>query len=158
MNILLLCLVTFIGCIAYSIHFNLRGRYLFVAAIGATLTYFAYYLSDPLGPEPVKVFLASLVASIFAEALARIMKVPATTFLIICIIPLVPGSNLYYSMELCINGEIMQFISSALETLGIAGAIALGILLVSSIFRFITVIRQVAFRQHLSFPSKRKNQ
>lgn len=157
MNILLLCLVTFIGCVAYSIHFNIRGRYLFVAALGSSLTYFAYYISDPLGPETVKAFLASLVASIFAETLARIMKVPATTFLIISIIPLVPGSNLYYSMELCISGEIMPFLSSALETLGIAGAIALGILLVSSIFRFIRVIRQVASRQHLPFPSKKKN-
>lgn len=143
MNILIQCFITFIACVSISIHFNVKGKLLTYSALGGAITFFVYILSSPLNSVAMQSFVASIAASIYSESLARIIKVPATTFLIISIIPLVPGSNLYYTMELCINNEIMNFLTSALNTLGIAGAIALGILLVSSLFRFITAIRQI---------------
>lgn len=142
MELFFLCLVTFTGCVGYSIHFNIPPRFIPIAALGGTLTYFTYYIMKPYDGMIACSFFGSVVSSIYAESLARLLKVPATTFLIISIIPLVPGSNLYHTMELCISGEIMDFIAAAIQTLGIAGAIALGILLVSSIFRFITIIRR----------------
>ena len=106
------------------------------AAIGGTITFLVFSLSSGVESMAMQCFLASLFASIYSETLARIVKVPATTFLIVSIIPLVPGGDLYRTMEYCINREIMQFASSALGTLGTAGSIALGILLVSSLYRF----------------------
>lgn len=141
------CLIIFAACTAISVHYNVKGRLVLFVAVGGTLTFLTYELSSPLHSVIFQSFLASIVASIYSEALARVIKVPATTFLIISIIPLVPGSNLYHSMELCINNELSKFASSTLETLGIAGAIALGILLVSSLFRFVHVI--VHFKPHL---------
>ena len=143
MSIFTQCLITFIACVSISIHFNVKGRLLVFAAFGGAVTYLTYCLSAPTENTIAQVFIATMVASIFSESLARIIKVPATTFLIISIIPLVPGSNLYQTMELAINGEILTFASSALNTLGIAGAIALGILLVSSAFRFVTVFKAI---------------
>lgn len=132
---------------AISVHYNVKGNLVLFVAIGGAMTFFTYEISSPLQSVILQNFLASVIASIYSESLARIIKVPATTFLIISIIPLVPGSNLYRSMELCINKEIAKFASSTLETLGIAGAIALGILLVSSLFRFAYVI--IHIKPHL---------
>lgn len=140
MTIFINCLITFAACLAISFNFNVKGKLILYAALGGGITFFAYQISSPFESVIFQNFLASLVASIYSESLARMLKVPATTFLIISIIPLVPGSNLYRTMELCINNELDRFPASALETLGIAGAIALGILIVSSLFRFIYVI------------------
>ncbi len=140
MNDIILYLATFTACVGYCIHFNVRGRYLYFAAIGGTITFLTYMLCAPLGNVTARSFIASMVASVYSESLARVIKVPATTFLIISIIPLVPGGTLYLAMEYGINNDIMSFMSTALSTLGIAGAIALGILLVSSFFRFITSV------------------
>lgn len=143
MKIYLDSLITFAACFAISIHFNVKGKLILYAALGGGLTYFSYAISSPIGSIIMQNFIASIVASIYSESLARILKVPATTFLIISIIPLVPGSNLYRTMELCINSKLSKFASAAVETLGIAGAIALGILIVSSMFRFAYVITKL---------------
>lgn len=141
MSIFLQCVITFIACISIGIHFNVKGKLLLYSALGGAVTFFIFRIFDPLGNVAIQSFLASMVASIYSETLARIIKVPATTFLIISIIPLVPGGNLYYTMKHAIDNEMMNFLTSAINTLGIAGAIALGILLISSAFRFVTVIR-----------------
>lgn len=143
MDLFLDCLITFTACFAISIHFNVKGKLIFFAALGGALSYYTYVISSPTNSVIIQNFFASIVASIYSESLARILKVPAPTFLIISIIPLVPGSNLYRTMELCISSKLSKFASSAVETLGIAGAIALGILLVSSMFRFAYVIQKL---------------
>ncbi len=136
MTILFESILTFLACIAISINFNIKGFHILFSAIGGMITFLVFSLSSGISNVAMQCFLASMFASIYSETLARIVKVPATTFLIVSIIPLVPGSDLYRTMELCINQEIMKFVSSALNTLGIAGSIALGILLVSSLYRF----------------------
>ncbi len=136
MTLLYESILTFLACIAISISFNIKAYYMLYAAIGGTITFLVFSLSSGVDSIAMQCFLASLFASIYSETLARIVKVPATTFLIVSIIPLVPGGDLYRTMEYCINREIMQFASSALGTLGTAGSIALGILLVSSLYRF----------------------
>ena len=67
--------------------------------------------------------------------MARVRKCPVTGYLLVAFFPLVPGGGIYYTMEHAINGEISLFLSSFLQTLGIAGALAVGVLLVSSAVR-----------------------
>ncbi len=136
MTLLYECVLTFLACIAISFNFNVKSFYILYTAIGGAMTYLVYSLSAGMNNVAMQCFVASMFASVYSETLARIVKVPATTFLIVSIIPLVPGSNLYWTMQYCINREIMKFASSALHTLGIAGSIAIGILLVSSLYRF----------------------
>ena len=42
---------------------------------------------------------ASLWAAIYAEIAARIMKAPANQYLIVGLIPLLPGAPLYYTLS-----------------------------------------------------------
>ena len=49
------------------------------------------------------------------------------------ILPLVPGGGIYYTMEYCVSGQTSQFIETGIHTFAIAGALAVGVLIVSSL-------------------------
>ena len=60
------------------------------------------------------------------------------TILLIGIIPLVPGGGLYYAMNFLINGNYTMFAKKGLQTAAYAGAIAVGVSMVTSIVRMIS--------------------
>ena len=80
---------------------------------------------------------ASLFAAAYAEVMARVRKCPAMPYLVIAILPLLPGAGVYYTMSLGLEGNRMDAVAKGLETVGIAGSLAVGILLVSTVFRLI---------------------
>ena len=74
--------------------------------------------------------------------MARVNRAPVTGFLLVGLLPLVPGGGIYYTMEYGISGDTINFLQTGLHTFGIAGSLALGILVVSSIVRFYHVVRR----------------
>ncbi|MNO98746.1 hypothetical protein D3C76_905000 [compost metagenome] len=72
------------------------------------------------------------------------MKTPVTTFVICALIPLVPGGGMYYTMYEVVQGNIDKALSLGLETLASAGALALGIIFVSTLTR---LMRNYPLRQ-----------
>ena len=99
------------------------------------LTYLT--LLDNGNSTNVSLFGASLIVSLLSEILARILKSPVTIYVIAGIIPLVPGSGMYNTMFESITGSLDKAISLGFSTLINAGSIALGIVFVSSIGRFL---------------------
>lgn len=75
--------------------------------------------------------------AIYAEIMARLLKAPATGFLVVGILPFVPGGGIYYTMEYCLSGDTQLFLSTGIHTFGVAGAVAVGLLLVSSLVRLL---------------------
>ena len=82
--------------------------------------------------------VSALLVCLWAEAMARLRKAPATVFLVPGIIPLLPGSALYYAMDSVVSGDMQTFISKAAETAYVAVGIAGGILIASEIVRVVT--------------------
>ncbi len=82
-------------------------------------------------------FLSNLLAAAFsvfyAEALALLLKAPATLFLTPAILPLVPGGSLYETMSHVVRGEMELARSCGNATLSTALAIAVGISIVLAI-------------------------
>ncbi|MFZ2538439.1 MAG: threonine/serine exporter family protein [Oscillospiraceae bacterium] len=136
-NFLLSCLYSLLGGIGYTLVCNLRGRLLIISSIGGPIGLSVFYLCGLFGNDILQSFFATVVISIYSEIMSRLCKTPVTVFLIVGILPLVPGGGLYYTMEYCINGNIPMFIQEGLHTFFIAGAIAVGIILISSIVRLI---------------------
>lgn len=131
-----------VATLTFGILFNIRGKKLALASLGGGLSWFIYLLVTSYGKSSVlSLFIASLVAGVFSEMMARIMKTPVTTFVICAIIPLVPGGGMYYTMLHSIRGNINQSLNTGLETLTSAGAIAVGIILVSSTSKYIALMR-----------------
>ena len=70
--------------------------------------------------------------------MARIRKYPAISYLVVAIFPLIPGAGIYYATSFLMQGDQSAFVQKALQTIGIAGVIAVGILMVSTIVRLWT--------------------
>lgn len=120
---------------AVCLVFNVRGKLIFFTSLGGAIGWFIYLLFSPLQNDIVQFFIATVVITIYSEVMARVHKVPVTGYLLIALLPMVPGGGIYYTMEYCIAGNTQMFLETGLHTLGIAGSLALGILLVSSLNR-----------------------
>ena len=141
-DIIVPCLCIIISSVAFSIEFNIRGKKLIFATLGGTLAWIVYLLSTGIYVNDIpQYFLGAAAVSIYSEILARVNKVPATVYLAISLIPLVPGGEIYYTMVAFINGNADLFLQKLMYTFGIAGAIALGVFAVTSIFRIIAFAR-----------------
>ena len=134
---LLACLV---GCIGFSILFNIHGPGMLLCALGGVLAWAAYMIAVSLGSSDLSGYLwATIIASLYSEVMARVRKYPAISYLVVSIFPLIPGASVYYTMTHAVKGDMASFANMGMRTIGIAGAIAVGILLVSTAFRIWTV-------------------
>ena len=127
----------FIGSLGFGILFNIRGRRLFAAAVGGILAWgICILLGHWISGEPLNYFIVSFAVSVYAQVIARILKTPATPISITALIPLIPGSSLYYTMASAFRGISGEFVTKGIATLELAAALALGIILVSALSRF----------------------
>lgn len=129
------CLWAFFACVAFGMIYNMRGKTLLIASFGGALGWFVYLLLSFAKNDIFQFFIATIVTAIYSEIMARVLKKPATEFQIVALLPMVPGGGIFYTMEYCVVGNNDMFFKTGFHTLGIAGALALGILLVSSLFR-----------------------
>ena len=131
------CVYAFLACIGFSLLFNIHGAAgMLICAGGGGLGWLCYLLSAPLvHSDIVQSFLAALAISAWSEGMARLRKCPVTSYLLVALFPLVPGGGIYYAMSYCLAGDTGQFLNALLDTLGMAAALAVGVILASSLFR-----------------------
>ena len=133
----------FVAGIGFSLIFNIHGPGILICAAGGVLTWGVYLITCTLsGNDILGYFIASLLASLYSELMARIRKYPAISYLVVSIFPLIPGASVYYTVNHAVRGEMESFTSRGMHTLAIAGAIAVGILLISTVFRLWAVWKQ----------------
>ena len=136
--IIIMTLISFVATLGFGIAFNIKGKKLFFAAVGGGISWFFYSLFLEVGLSEISsLFISSILFSIYSEVLARIYKTPVTTFVVCALIPLVPGSGMYFTMLSAINGDIAESLELGLKTLASAGTLALGVLFVSTITKLI---------------------
>ena len=129
----------FFACIGFSILFNIHGTGVFVCAAGGTLTWLTYRLCQHCGIDNVTAnLIGAMMASLYSEIMARIRKYPAITYLVISLFPLIPGAGVYYSVNFAVRGDMTSFAQKLGETGSIAGSMAIGILLISTVVRIFT--------------------
>ena len=129
-------LAVLVGCVGFAILFNVHGGGMWLCTLGGVATWMVYLLAQQLGYGVYSMnFFATLVAALYAETMARIRKYPVTSYLVVSTFPLLPGAGIYYTMSLGLAGDFHAALAKGLETAGIAGCLAVGILLVSTLFR-----------------------
>ena len=130
------CLFALIGCVGFMIQFNVHGWGGVLCSLGGALAWAVYLIALELsGSELTGYFWSSLFASLYSEIMARIRKYPAISYLVISIFPLIPGAGVYYTMNYAVQGQMELFASKGMFTAAIAGIMAVGILLGSTVFR-----------------------
>ena len=141
-DFILPCLCAFAGCLGFCFLFNTHGVGMLICSFGGMLGWMTYLLTAPLvQSDIIRSFFAALVISVWSEVMARLRRCPVTSYLLIALFPLVPGGGIYYTMEHAIAGETQAFLDSLLHTLGLAGALALGVLMVASVVRLFSARR-----------------
>ncbi len=143
-------IAVFVGCSGFCILFNVHGRGLAMCIVGGAAAWMVYLLCGALGCGVYAANLAAAVfAALYAEIMARVRKCPATPYLVIATIPMLPGAGVYYTMSMGLEGNVMESVAKGLQTIGIAGSLAVGILLVSTVFRLISRRYEKSGRGHM---------
>lgn len=138
-NWIIQCVAAFIGCIGFSFIFNIHGPGILLCALGGAASWAIYCLSAHLGCSiTTSYFLSALTAATYSETMARIRKYPAISYLVISIFPLIPGSGIYYTTNCLVIGDMSGFTEMGKQTIAIAGVIAVGILMISTLVRLWT--------------------
>lgn len=118
-----------IGSLGFALLFNVRGKRLWIAALGGFLSWLIFLLLTRfIDSEPINYFIVSFFMSVYAEIMARVMKTPTTTFITTSLIPLIPGGSLYYTMAYAFQSDAGRFVEKAVYTLELAAALALGVI------------------------------
>jgi uncharacterized membrane protein YjjP (DUF1212 family) len=137
--LLLESIACFISCTGFAIVFNIHGPGGLLCAAGGTLTWITYRLLLQYGGGDFTAYFgATVVASLYAEVMARIRKYPAISYLVISAFPLIPGAGVYYTMNYAVRGAMAQFSSKGMHTIAIAGIMAVGILIGSTTVRIVS--------------------
>ncbi len=141
-NALLLTVFCFIGCMGFAVIFNIHGPGILICALGGCITWMVYAIALEIGiSDTLSNFIAALVASLYAEIMARIRKYPAISYLVVSIFPLLPGAGIYYTMNYVVSGNMAGFSQTGMHTIAVAGAIAVGILMISTAFRIMIFLK-----------------
>ena len=123
------CLCAFLACVGFTLMFNIHGGGKLIAGVGGALGWLVYLKSI------FAAFLAAAAIGVFAEVMSRVRRCPVTGYVLVALLPLVPGGGVYYAMRHCVAGETDAFLRTLLHTFGMAAALAVGAMLASSVFR-----------------------
>ena len=127
----------------FGILFHMKKKYL---AFGSS--WWIYKLDGVLLGKGLwgNVFLPSLLAGfivdVYAEILARICKETSTSFFVTSVIPLIPGSTLYYCMNSIVEGNTVQALEYGRDTFLFAFGIAAGMSIAWAICYFLRSIKK----------------
>ncbi len=135
-GILAQCLFALVSCYGFSLIFNIHGPGGLLCALGGALSWGVYLVALELGCSDIPAyFWSGLFSSVYSEIMARIRKYPAISYLVASIFPMIPGAGVYYTMNLAMQRDMDGFASKGMHTAAIAGILAVGILLGSTVFR-----------------------
>ncbi len=128
-----------LGTAGYCLNVNVKRNRIVYGCVGGVISTLLYcvFVEAQLSLL-LQNLIPAAVVTFYAEVLARVVKAPATVFLIPSIIPLVPGGRLYYTMRAIVDGEGADAKVFAMETIVIALGIAVGIVVVSLVFYHIS--------------------
>jgi uncharacterized membrane protein YjjB (DUF3815 family) len=127
-----------IGCLfasaLFALLFRTPARLIAPASITAVVGYvLSVWAGAELGAEWAGIFLGSLAAALVGEMLATRLRAPATIFLTVAVIPLVPGAGLYNTMLALVQGRSADAAAAGSSTMLAAGGIALGLSIAASV-------------------------
>ena len=136
MSVLMGVVGSFVAIIAFSVLLETPGKYLWQTGVVGAIGGGVYLLCTHRGVDVVPAsFFSALAIAFMAHLFARIFKAPVTVFLIAGILPTVPGAGMYRIAYSIVANDRAGCAYYLLQTLEIAGMIALAIFIVDAIFR-----------------------
>ena len=138
LELFLPCLWAFLASVAFGLVYNIHGLGILICGLGGALGWLVYLLVQLLPAGNIlAAFVAAAAIAVFSECMARLRRCPVTGYLQVALLPLVPGSGIYYAMRHCVAGATSLFLSTLLNTFGMAASLAVGAMLASTVLRIL---------------------
>lgn len=126
----------FMAVLSFGLVLDLPKKYLGWSGVTGGVCWLVYILvKGGSGSLVFAAFLSGLAVALMAHLLARGLHAPVTVFLIPGILPLVPGTSIYNCVYNIIRSSREQSTYYLIETMQIAGAIAMAVFLMDSMFK-----------------------
>lgn len=123
-----------LGSLGFGIIFNVNRNKLLPVMIGGFLNYFVYYIILRITNN---IFLSAafcaIVTSLYSECLALMLKCPTTIFILTGLIPSVPGSSLFYTMQNLVLKNTNEALKQGIITIEVILGIVSGMLFASAV-------------------------
>ncbi len=127
---------SFVGTLGFAVILNApKKAWLPASAIGALAEGVYWGLLQCAVYEPLAMFIGALLGSVLAQYCARRMRMIATVFIVLAIIPLVPGLGLYRCMSFLAQQMYSEGAAAGVGAMADIVMIALGVAMGSYLFR-----------------------
>ena len=131
-------LSAFSAVLVFTMILEIPKKYMLYASASGAVGWWAYLMVQNSGHSSMlAAFLSTLVVAFLSHILARVKKAPVTVFLITGTLPAVPGAAIYRSVYYFLQNDSALATKNLVETIQIAGAIAMGIFTMDSLFRLV---------------------
>lgn len=128
----------FMAVLSFGLVLDLPQKYLGWSGITGGVCWLVYILVKAgSGSLVFGAFMSGLAVALMSHVLARILRAPVTVILIPGILPLVPGTSIYNWVYHIIRSSREQSMYYLIETIQIAGAIAMAVFLMDSMFKMV---------------------
>lgn len=135
-------LLASVSCATISVLFNIQKRNIFLCAINGAICWTLYMvLTENNFSYIFSSLICALLCGILGEIFARWQKTPVNCYFIIGVIPLVPGLKIYQTMTYFINDDIKRGANEGIQALFMAIAIAVGLMIASSVSKIFRNIK-----------------
>lgn len=134
-----------LGSVGFAVIFNTRGKRLGFFFLGGALAWSVYLLCVHNGANMfIGLMFATITAGLSSEILARVIHAPVLISLVPILVPLIPGSDLYYCMDALVRNDKETFLIRGSSAITAAGAIGLGIICTTALSHIIfSIIRHI---------------
>lgn len=133
----------FVSAVAFAHIYHVPEKQLLRSGTVGGLGWVVFLLTKGPWGEIGAMFLAAITVAICSELLARNFKQPVVIFLIPGVIPLVPGGKAYLTMLSFLQNDYVEGLTLFVQTVFLAGAVAAGIIVASSVFRIFSRAKHV---------------
>lgn len=135
-------IAAFIAAVSFAVLYKVPNNQLFTVGIVGTVGWLVNFFVEQNLTGVVAMFAAATTVALASEIFARKKLQPVTVFLVPGIIPLVPGGQAYQTMLSFLQGNYLVGVEQLVNTLFLSGAIAGGIMVISSLFRHKKITRE----------------
>lgn len=136
LSMMIKILGVFLSIFAFSIYLETPKKHIFKAGLVGAIGGFVYLIALLLSESDVVAsFFSALAVAFVSHVFARVFKTPVTLFLVAGILPTVPGAGMYRTVHHILVKDEAMAAYYRIQTLEIAGSIALAIFLMDSVFR-----------------------
>lgn len=133
----------FLAVTAAAIILESPKKYIFATAFVGAIGWGIYLLCIETLGSVSATYISGLVISTQSHIFSRMFKVPVTIFFLPGFFPLVPGSGMYLTVYEFIQGNTVLAQEHLLNTIQIAGMIALAIFTIDTVFKVMKRVQRI---------------